>query len=184
MQQKIIFGFIVLTMLTLEGCSSVSKPTTTDLLTGSEVIATGAELPVSGTNVTTGTDTLPTISGKNISTTGVSQTGSVSATASGSVKVASKSTTLNGTYHIVKDYIAPSGKESIDAAVTIKNNIIIAVNVKNVAVNDKSKKYQDEFIKGISGQIVGKNIKDVKVSYISGASLTAKAFDEALHALK
>ncbi|MEI7477250.1 MAG: hypothetical protein WCJ81_01565 [bacterium] len=55
---------------------------------------------------------------------------------------------------------------------------------QNVALNEKSKKYQDAFIQGISGQIVGKNINDVNVTYVNGSSLTAQAFNKALHDLQ
>ncbi len=93
-------------------------------------------------------------------------------------------TVLNGTYRLTSTYDSPAGDEPLDATVTLKDDVITAVEAKNVAIAPRSKAYQDMFIQGIAGQIVGKNIKDVKVTYLNGSSLTAKAFDKALHDLQ
>ncbi len=96
----------------------------------------------------------------------------------------SAETSLNGIFHLTSTYDSPAGPEPLDATVTIENDVITAVEAKNVAHAVKSKMYQDMFISGIAGQIVGKNIADVKVTYVNGSSLTAQAFDKALHALE
>jgi len=91
---------------------------------------------------------------------------------------------ISGTFHLQSTYQVPSGAEPLDTTVTLKNDVITAVSGQNVALNEKSKKYQDAFIQGISGQIVGKNINDVNVTYVNGSSLTAQAFNKALHDLQ
>jgi hypothetical protein len=40
------------------------------------------------------------------------------------------------------------------------------------------------FIAGIAGQVVGKKVSDVNVTYVNGSSLTAVAFDNALQELQ
>lgn len=149
LNNKVLFGFLVIVTLTLQGCSIIPSKT-------SEVETTTTGSNMTGTTVTTGS-----VSGNT----------------------AKPSAKLNGTFHLVKGYPSPGGPETMDATVVIKDDIITAVSAKNVAIAAKSKFMQDKFIEGIAGQIVGKNIKDVQVSHVNGSSLTAKAFNDALHAL-
>ena len=136
-----IFGFLVMVALTLQGCSM--RP----------VVETETK------------------------TTGAVQT------QTGVVK-ANTGTMLNGTFNLSGTYNSPAGLEIMNATVTIKNDVITAVSAQNVAKAPISKKLQDNFIGGISGQVVGKNIKDVNVTHVNGSSLTAKSFNDALHALE
>ncbi len=144
-KQKMIFGFLVMIALTLQGCTL--KPTVENdaALTGEtqtkvETVNTGAKAAITAV--------------------------------------------LNGVFNLSGTYNSPAGLELMNATVTIENDIITAVSAQNVAKAPKSKVLQDQFISGIAGQVVGKNIKDVNVSYVNGSSLTAKSFNDALHALE
>lgn len=61
---------------------------------------------------------------------------------------------LNGTFHLTSTYASPAGPEPLDATVTLKDDVITAVEVKNVAHATISKNFQDKFSSGIAGQIV------------------------------
>lgn len=110
--------------------------------------------------------------------TATSTTPSTSTTATTATKV------LNGIFHLTNTYGSPAGPEPLDATVTLKDGVITAVSAKNVAVNQRSKTYQDMFISGIAGSIVGKNIKDVNITHVNGSSLTAASFNTVLHELQ
>lgn len=100
------------------------------------------------------------------------------------VNIDTGNSAFNGTFNLTGNYTTPGGDEPFDATVTLENDVIIAVETKNIAIHEVSKKFQDKFGSGVAGQIVGKNIKDVQVAYVNGASLTSTAFNTALHALQ
>ena len=90
----------------------------------------------------------------------------------------------DGIYSTTGNYTAPSGSESIDVTLTLKDGIIEAASVKANAENPISKKFQDGFVASYKTLVVGKNIADLSLSKVSGASLTTNGFNEALGELK
>ncbi len=90
----------------------------------------------------------------------------------------------DGNYSVVTDYVSPAGKESLGVDVKIQDNKISSVTVKNMANNKVSSNYQDRFIAGVQSVIIGKEINSLKIGVVSGASLTANAFNTALSNIK
>ena len=164
--QKVLFGFLVVVSLTvLQGCGTPGDAPTD--------VSTQQNTNTSSQTIVDANDT-----GKQGTAT-QSNTGDTTASGADAAQ-----TWLNGTFRLKTTYDAPSWPEPLDATVTLKQDVITAVSAENVAVNGASQKFQKMFIDGISGQIVGKNIKDVNVTYVNGSSLTAEAFNKALHALQ
>lgn len=172
--QKMLLGLLVLVTLTLQGCGTQKTEITTDTQTTGQTTETTNTVDMDQTDTQSTTDSsVPLSTGNSQEASNIDPDTSVSSTVA-----------LNGTFHLTDTYQSPAGPEPLDATVTIENNVITAVEAKNVAHAAKSKMYQDMFIKGIAGQVVGKNIKDVQVTYVNGSSLTAKAFNKALHDLE
>lgn len=86
----------------------------------------------------------------------------------------------DGTYSSTQSYMSPGGSDSLGVTVTLKNNLISQVSVKNMANDGTSKMYQNRFIGAIQSVVAGKSITNLKVGVVSGASLASNAFNAAL----
>jgi uncharacterized protein with FMN-binding domain len=88
----------------------------------------------------------------------------------------------DGDYTATGDYNSPGGAEQVKVSLTLKNDIITAFNVISLAVRPETKIYQGKFIQGVngSGLVLGKKITDVKLTKVSGSSLTPKGWNDAI----
>ncbi len=96
------------------------------------------------------------------------------------VPAANKSSYKDGTYTADGSYRSPGGTEGVGVTLTLKNDVITKVTVVSKANDPMSTRYQGMFIAGISDVVVGKKINEIKVSKISGSSLTAGGFNDAV----
>jgi len=103
-------------------------------------------------------------------------TDSDTATASGSY--------TDGTYDASGSYQSPGGNETIEVELTLADNIVTAVTVTGEGATPDSKRYQGEFISGISAEVVGKNIDEIQVDKVAGSSLTSGGFNDAVEQIK
>ncbi|MCU1441200.1 MAG: FMN-binding protein [Rhodoglobus sp.] len=90
----------------------------------------------------------------------------------------------DGTYTESGDYSAPSGTETVEVTITLADNIITAVDVVGDATDPEARLHQGEFIDGIQGVVVGKNIDEIQVDKVGGSSLTSGGFNRAIDAIK
>ena len=90
----------------------------------------------------------------------------------------------DGTYTASGDYQAPSGTETVEVTITLADNSITAVEVVGDATDPQAKLIQGEFINGIGGVVVGKNIDSIQVDKVGGSSLTSGGFNAAIDAIK
>jgi uncharacterized protein with FMN-binding domain len=90
----------------------------------------------------------------------------------------------DGLYSKTVTYIVPSGTDDFRVNLTLANGIITDISTDVLAKNEDSIKYQTKFSSKIKAVVVGKNINDVKVGVISGASLTSQAFNDAIGQIK
>lgn len=90
----------------------------------------------------------------------------------------------DGTYTAEGSYQAPSGTESVDVTITLKDDIITAVEVVGNATDPQAQQHQGEFIAGISGVVVGKDIDTIQVDKVGGSSLTSGGFTKAVEEIK
>ena len=97
----------------------------------------------------------------------------------------STATYKDGSYTEDGEYNSPGGEEKVEVKVTLADGVITAVTVTSDASNDPTgKQYQAQFIKGISGEVVGKKIDNLSVSKVSGSSLTSMGFNAAITKIK
>lgn len=82
--------------------------------------------------------------------------------------------------YAIKGQYGPVGEDSIDVYVTLAHNKISDLKVVGHPFTSISRKHQDAFIKAINGVVVGKDLKDLKVDVVAGASWTSGAFNKAL----
>ena len=97
---------------------------------------------------------------------------------------ATDTTYTDGTYTDTGSYQAPSGTESVEVTITLKNDTIESVEVVGDATDPQAKLHQGEFISGIAGVVVGKKINEIKVDKVGGSSLTSGGFNDAVEAIK
>lgn len=97
---------------------------------------------------------------------------------------ASSAVYADGTYTAKGGYQSPGGPETIELTITLANNVISQVIVTPGATGGTSSRYQGQFAEGVGAETVGKALDDIKVSRISGSSLTSGGFNEALDSIK
>ncbi|MEO8095741.1 MAG: hypothetical protein ABI632_12540 [Pseudolysinimonas sp.] len=90
----------------------------------------------------------------------------------------------DGSYTADGSYQAPSGTESITVEITLAGDKVTEVTVTPHATDPTAKGHQAEFVGGIAGQIVGKDIDTLNVTKVSGSSLTSGGFKIAIAAIK
>lgn len=90
----------------------------------------------------------------------------------------------NGTYTAAGVYVSPGGPEEISVTVTIANGIVTNTSANPASENPVSLKFQNEFTEGYKQFVMGKNIADLKLTKVSGSSLTPTGFNDALEKIK
>jgi len=90
----------------------------------------------------------------------------------------------NGTYTADGNYRAPSGTETINVTLVIKNDIIVDSTVTGTSESGRSQGYMATFISHYKSYVTGKNIDSIKLDKVSGSSLTPKGFNDALSKIK
>lgn len=87
----------------------------------------------------------------------------------------------DGTYTAVGHYNSPEGAEQITVTLTLKSDVVTAASVTNSQTfRSESKEYQGKFISGYQALVVGKKITDIKLTRVSGSSLTPIGWNDAV----
>jgi uncharacterized protein with FMN-binding domain len=86
----------------------------------------------------------------------------------------------DGTYSATGSYDSPGGTESIGVTLTLKSGIVTDSALKSGAADSEAKQYQSQFISGYKKLVVGKPLNSIKLSRVSGSSLTSEGFNEAV----
>jgi uncharacterized protein with FMN-binding domain len=86
----------------------------------------------------------------------------------------------DGTYNATGHYDSPGGTEAVKVSLTINNDTVSAANVQSGANDPTALSYQTIFISGYKSFVVGKKINTIKLSNVSGSSLTSQGFNDAL----
>ncbi|WP_454151344.1 hypothetical protein [Microbacterium lacticum] len=107
-----------------------------------------------------------------------------SATAS-ETAAAPATTYVDGTYTADGTYVDGGGvAETVTVTISLAGDVVTAVDVTGDAASPQSRQYQQAFIGGIAGEVVGKDIDDLSVSRVAGSSLTSGGFNDALETIK
>lgn len=146
--------------------------------TAAAVIGVAGAFALAGCASQTGTADAGTSDAPATSSTPQSTGSSDSGTSS------SSGTYKDGTYTAEGSYQTPETVEKITVEVTLADDTITAVDVTGDPQARESQQYQSQFIGGISDEVVGKKIDDIKVSRVAGSSLTSGGFNQAIEEIK
>jgi hypothetical protein len=81
-------------------------------------------------------------------------------------------------------YDVPGDSQSLSVKLTLQNNIVINVSTSLSMSGGESSGYQKRFASSYKSQVLNKNIKDISLSRVGGASLTTEAFNQAIAKIK
>jgi uncharacterized protein with FMN-binding domain len=101
-------------------------------------------------------------------------------TASNNTTSSGDQTYKDGTYTATGSYFSPGGQEMVKVTLTLNNNTVTASDVISGANDPTADSYQTIFIGGYKKYVVGKKIDTIKLSNVSGSSLTSQGFNDAL----
>ena len=154
------------------------------------LLATGTYMAIEGpsdTQVATRVDALPvavtpTAKATTLAETTVISTPTVSRVIPAVEVAPTTSLYKDGTYIASGTYGTPEGRtETIKVSITFKNDAIVDSNVTPTTANDReSERYQKQFIAGYKQLVIGKKITEVKLSLVSGSSLTSLGWNKAV----
>jgi len=90
----------------------------------------------------------------------------------------------DGTYSANGSYSTPGGRENITVSVTISNDTVTTTTAEVSKNSNDSEEYTTSFIENFKALVVGKAIDDIKLSRVSGSSLTSQGFNSAIEKIK
>lgn len=90
----------------------------------------------------------------------------------------------DGTYTSTGTYNTPGGREEVAVSVTLKDGKVASSSVTAEANAPTSKQFQEEFINNYKQFVTGKSIDSLKLSKVSGSSLTGTGFNAAIEKIK
>ena len=102
----------------------------------------------------------------------------------GATNPSSTSAYKDGTYTATGSYMSPGGPDKLGVSLTIKNGIVTDATVTPEPGDRESQYYQGIFVASYKPLVVGKDISTIKLSKVSGSSLTSGGFDDALAQIK
>lgn len=82
------------------------------------------------------------------------------------------------------DYTVRGIPESITVRIALDGTTVTDLQLSQNPGSGESAGYQDAFASEIKSYVVGKNLKDINVSYVAGASYTTDAFMQAVNKMK
>lgn len=102
----------------------------------------------------------------------------------GSTNSTSSKTYKDGEYAATGTYTSPGGQESVTVHVTVKDNVVTDTSLDQHANNPDTQEYQADFASGYKQLVVGKPLDSIRLSHVSGSSLTSQGFNAALDRIK
>jgi uncharacterized protein with FMN-binding domain len=96
----------------------------------------------------------------------------------------SSATFKDGTYSATGEYDTPDGPETITVKVTLKGGTVSDTSATASMQSRESKDYAAQFLDAYKTFVVGKDISAVKLSRVSGSSLTSQGFNSAIQQIE
>jgi len=90
----------------------------------------------------------------------------------------------DGSYTATGSYSSPGGVEAITISVMLKDGAITDTSAQEGAIDREGSEFQSDFIAGYKRLVVGKKIDSVRLSRVSGSSLTSQGFNDAIDQIK
>ena len=110
--------------------------------------------------------------------------GSSDAGSSGSSGQSAAGPYADGTYTAEGAYNTPETVEKVEVTLTLADGAVTDVTVSGDPQAPESKRFQGQFIDGISDVVVGKKLEELQVDRVAGSSLTSGGFNQAVDAIK
>lgn len=86
----------------------------------------------------------------------------------------------DGIYESVGKYQSPGGPEQLGVKLEIKNNAVVSADITTFPTKEKTEQFQNIFKESFSGQVIGKDIRTLKLDKVAASSLTPKGFNDAV----
>ena len=115
-------------------------------------------------------------------TTGSTSTGDTSGT--GTTPTTIVEAYKDGTYSSVGSYVSPAGGEQVGVTITLKDGVIADATFQPKATFPESREFQNIFAANYKPFVIGKKIADLKLTKVSGSSLTPRGFNDAIEKIK
>ena len=90
----------------------------------------------------------------------------------------------DGEYTAEGSYMTPGGQEKVGVTVTLKDDVVTETTLQQHANNEDTENYQSQFASAYKEKVVGKTLDSIKLSRVSGSSLTSQGFNDALETIK
>lgn len=90
----------------------------------------------------------------------------------------------DGSYTAVGNYLSPGGAETVGLTLVLKDGVVIDASLEVQATRPISKQMQEIVVANFKPLVIGKKIDEVKLSKVSGSSLTPKGFNDAVVKIK
>lgn len=97
---------------------------------------------------------------------------------------ASSSSFKDGTYSAMGTYSTPDGPETITVKVTLKDGAVSDTSATASMQSRESKEYVAQFLDAYKTFVVGKDVSSLKLSRVSGSSLTSQGFNSAIQQIQ
>jgi uncharacterized protein with FMN-binding domain len=86
----------------------------------------------------------------------------------------------DGNYTATGNYVSPGGHESITIKITLKDGVVTDTSAVSGANDSDARDFQSQFIGGYKKLVVGKKIDSIRLTHVSGSSLTSQGFNDAI----
>jgi len=90
----------------------------------------------------------------------------------------------DGSYQATGAYRSPGGDQKLQVSLTVAGGKVTDSSVESGASDGTSADYQQKFISGYKALITGKSLDSLKLSKVSGSSLTSQGFNDAVEQIK
>lgn len=86
----------------------------------------------------------------------------------------------DGVYDAQGRYLTPGGAEAIGVRLTITDGRVVTARVEVEASSPTARQFQHQFASRYAASVVSRDLADLGLSRVAGASLTSLGFDDAL----
>lgn len=118
-------------------------------------------------------------------TTSQSQTAETNTAPAGNSSDSTSGTSYrDGTYSASGSYRTPGTYETINVSLTLKDGVVTDSSVQQTPQDPQAVAYQADFKNNYRPLVVGKKLGDIRLSRVSGSSLTSGGFNTALDSIK
>lgn len=90
----------------------------------------------------------------------------------------------DGTYSATGSYATPEGEEQITVKLTLADGTVTDTSATASGKARESRQYQSQFLNAYKELVVGKSVDELRLSRVSGSSLTSQGFNKAVQTIK